>query len=219
VTEWIYPTEFEIQELDNAQWQDRDDERPVGNNGPDVKFAVEPSSFEKQEVGVKLQVIPRVLPEGQMIELHVEPTVVEYMGDFEYGMQIPYLKSVTENLLAGTTENEIGYYLVSMPQPKFHFREIKTKLSIYNGATIVLGGLITETRKSFEDKVPFFGDLPFIGFLFRSSGEYSEKRNLLIFISARLVDPAGRPIKAATDGRLGANNAAPAATTMGAIEE
>ncbi|MDO5463161.1 MAG: hypothetical protein Q4F99_06750 [bacterium] len=225
VTEWIYPTEFEIQELDNDNnnnWNNNDNNGgggQIANQPPPVKFAVEPSSFEKQEVGVKLQVMPRVLPEGQMIELVVQPSVVEYLGDFEYGMQIPYVKGVTESLLSGTTENEIGYYQVSMPQPKFHFREIQTKLSIYNGATVVLGGLITETRKSFEDKVPFFGDLPFIGFLFRSSGEYSEKRNLLIFISARLVDPAGRPIKMATDGRLGAHNATPAATTMGAIEE
>ena len=55
----------------------------------------------------------------------------------------------------------------------------------------------------FEDKIPVLGDLPFIGFLFRSTGEYSEKRNLLIFLTARLVDPAGRPLKTATDGRTG----------------
>ena len=64
--------------------------------------------------------------------------------------------------------------------------------------------MITENRNSFEDKIPILGDLPFIGFLFRSTGEYSEKRNLLVFLTARLVDPAGRPLKTATDGRMGA---------------
>ena len=92
-----------------------------------------------------------------------------------------------------------------MPQPKFHFRSVETYLSVYNGATVVMGGLITESRKSFEDKIPVLGDLPFIGFLFRSTGEYSEKRNLLIFLTARLVDPAGRPLKTATDGRTGSD--------------
>ncbi len=222
VTEWIFPTEFEIQELNEDYNNNDDDEDRNGaaSAAPPVKFAVEPSSFEKQEVGVKLQVIPRVSPEGQMIQLSVMPQVIEYLGDFEYGMQIPYVRGVSESILAGTTEYEIAYYTVSMPQPKFHFREINTQLSVYNGATVVMGGLITEVRRSFEDKVPVLGDLPFIGFLFRSEGDYSEKRNLLIFLTARLVDPAGRPLKTATDGRLGESaGATPASTTtMGNAE-
>ena len=45
-----------------------------------------------------------------------------------------------------------------------------------------------------EDKIPFLGDIPFVGRLFRSRSEWSNKRNLLIFVSARLVDPNGRQI-------------------------
>ena len=207
VTEWIYPTEFDVTELEEANnTYSGGGTNVVQSNGvqvqaPPVKFAVEPQSFEKQEVGVSLQVVPEVSQEGQMINLLVNPKVVEYLGDFDYGMKVPY---VSYGMTAGqVTSANVEYYQVSMPQPKFHFREISTYLSVYNGATVVMGGLITETRKSFEDKVPILGDLPFIGFLFRSRGEYSDKRNLLIFLTARLVDPAGRPLKTATDGRTG----------------
>lgn len=87
------------------------------------------------------------------------------------------------------------YYDAPMEQPFFHIREIDSKVSVYPGATIVMGGLITEQRKAMDDKVPFLGDIPFIGRLFRSHSEYSSKRNLLIFLTTRLVDAHGREIK------------------------
>ena len=225
VTEWIYPTEFDVQELDEADNNYDGDNSVIGGGGvqvqaPPVKFAVEPQSFEKQDVGVSLQVIPEVSQEGQMINLLVNPKVVEYLGDFEYGMQVPYIQyGMTGGVVTSAT---VEYYQVSMPQPMFHFREISTYLSVYNGSTVVMGGLITETRNSFEDKIPILGDLPFIGFLFRSTGEYSEKRNLLIFLTARLVDPAGRPLKTATDGRMGSaamNAQAPAETMATTVQQ
>lgn len=208
VTQWIYPTEFDVTELEESDTNyNNSGDSVVGGatnvQAPPVKFAVEPQSFESQDVGVSLQVMPEVSQEGQMINLSVNPKVVEYLGDFDYGMQVPYIQyTMTGGIVTGA---EVQYYQVSMPQPKFHIREVSTYLSVYNGATVVMGGLITETRKSFEDKIPFLGDLPFIGFLFRSTGEYSEKRNLLIFLTARLVDPAGRPLKTATDGRTGSS--------------
>ena len=210
VTEHIYPTEFDITELEEAEqnWNgsnSNNNSLTGGNNmqmnAPPVKFAVEPQSFEKMDVGVSLQVVPELSQEGQMINMLINPKVVEYLGDFDYGMKVPYIQY---GMTAGmVTSAEVQYYNVEMPQPKFHIREINTYISVYNGSTVVMGGLITETRKSFEDKVPFLGDLPFIGFLFRSKGEFSEKRNLLVFLTARLVDPAGRPLKTATDGRMG----------------
>jgi general secretion pathway protein D len=57
-----------------------------------------------------------------------------------------------------------------------------------------MGGMITEVRNTVDDKVPLLGDLPVFGRLFRSKYDASEKRNLLIFVTARLVDPSGRPL-------------------------
>ena len=55
-----------------------------------------------------------------------------------------------------------------------------------------MGGLITEARKAMDDKIPFLGDIPFIGRLFRSHSEQTSKRNLLIFVTTRIVDGRGR---------------------------
>ena len=61
---------------------------------------------------------------------------------------------------------------------------------------VVLGGMIGEKVRKWKDKVPILGDVPVLGKFFRSSGEKSEKTNLLIFVTARLVNPAGLPIRA-----------------------
>ena len=82
-----------------------------------------------------------------------------------------------------------------MEQPFFPVRSLATSVQIYNGATVVMGGMITEERYTNEDKIPFLGDIPILGQLFRNKYELSEKRNLLLFVTARLVDPAGREVK------------------------
>ena len=55
-----------------------------------------------------------------------------------------------------------------------------------------MGGLISEKIEKYEDKVPVLGSLPLIGRLFRSEGERAIKRNLLIFVTAKKVEPTGR---------------------------
>jgi general secretion pathway protein D len=62
-----------------------------------------------------------------------------------------------------------------------------------------LGGLIREDIQDVEDKIPFIGDLPAIGRLFRTNNELHLKRNLTIFVKAQIQDPSGRPIHGTTD--------------------
>ena len=97
--------------------------------------------------------------------------------------------------LSNSGSDAMTYYEAPMEQPFFHVRSIDSKVSVFPGATIVMGGLITETRRAMDDKVPFLGDLPFIGRLFRSHAEQTNKRNLLIFVTTRLVDVYGREIE------------------------
>jgi general secretion pathway protein D len=85
-----------------------------------------------------------------------------------------------------------------MEQPFFHVRSIDSKVSITPGSTVVMGGLITEARKAMDDKVPFLGDLPYIGRFFRSHAEYTNKRNLLIFVTGRLISASGRELQMTT---------------------
>ena len=84
--------------------------------------------------------------------------------------------------------------------PVFSVREIETEVTIYDGATVVLGGLARDEIKKIEDKVPILGDIPLIGRLFRSKGESRQKRNLLIFVTANLISPGGSPSKQALRG-------------------
>jgi len=91
--------------------------------------------------------------------------------------------------------NTITYYDAPMEQPFFSVRSIDSKVSITPGSTVVMGGLITEQRKAMDDKIPFLGDLPFVGRLFRSHAEQTIKRNLLIFVTGRLITPSGRELR------------------------
>jgi len=59
---------------------------------------------------------------------------------------------------------------------------------------VVLGGLISENVTKQKDKVPVLGDLPFLGRLFRSESNESRKKNLMIFVTPRIIDPAGNPV-------------------------
>ena len=76
--------------------------------------------------------------------------------------------------------------------PIFKVRKIETEVTMNNGSTIAMGGLISEKVLSFNDKVPLLGDIPVAGRLFRNEGERSVKRNLLIFVTATIVEPNGQ---------------------------
>lgn len=175
VTEFIYPTEFDIITPETSTGSG------TGVTFADPKMVAEPQNFETREVGVILSVVPEVSPEGNMINLNMRPEVVSEPTWKEYGVTLYDAQGVP--------------YLVSMPQPFFQRRAVETQISIYDGATVVMGGLITEKVVTINDKIPFLGDLPIIGALFRNRASESQKRNLLIFVTARLVDPAGKPIR------------------------
>ncbi len=215
VEEIIYPTEYDVEIQDT---NNNNNNNNMGSSEPPT-VVVEPQNFETREAGVILDVTPEVSPEGQMINLLVSPTVVELRRWLPYNIEQAYpetetvMQQIANQLLPmqKPTGKTVTRILGKISQPVFHTRGLTSMVSVYNGATVVMGGLITETRKVVDDKVPFLGDLPFVGFLFRSQATESEKRNLLIFLTARLVDPAGRPVRAATDGAP-VNGMAPQAT-------
>ena len=143
-----------------------------------------PQEFTSRNVGVELKVTPTVEEDNYSISLDLNPKVTEFEGFVEYGGP-----SVA---ISGTTTVTVppGFY-----QPIFSVRDISTKVTIWDGATLVMGGLTREEVKKVNDKVPFFGDIPLLGRLFRSQGESAQKRNLLIFVTANLVSPGGSPKK------------------------
>jgi type II secretory pathway component GspD/PulD (secretin) len=76
--------------------------------------------------------------------------------------------------------------------PLFNRREVKTEVSVASGSTLAMGGLIGEKTEAFSDRVPVLGSIPLIGRIFRSEGNRTVKRNLMIFVTASKVAPNGR---------------------------
>ncbi len=171
VTEYIYPTDYDIREITGS----------VDGQVVVVDAFTIPTMFETREVGVILSVLPEVSPDNNTINLTLRPEVTD--------------EPIWRNYGAVVRRPDGSEQQTNMEQPFFPTRTLNTQISIYDGATVVMGGLITEHLISAEDKIPFLGDLPLLGALFRSSYKQSQKRNLLIFVTARLVDPAGRAIR------------------------
>jgi type IV pilus assembly protein PilQ len=71
--------------------------------------------------------------------------------------------------------------------PAIDKREINTSVQVANGDTVVLGGVYENTKTTNTDKVPFFGDLPGVGFLFRRNSIVDTKKELLIFITPKIL--------------------------------
>jgi len=140
-----------------------------------------PEDFTTRNVGVELAVTPNV-ENDDTISLLLEPRVTEFEGFVEYGGPSVAISGIT------TVTVPAGFY-----QPIFSTRTLSTEVTIFDGATIVMGGLTRDEVKYVEDKVPVLGDIPMLGKLFSSEGESRQKRNLLIFVTANLVSPGGSP--------------------------
>ncbi len=148
-----------------------------------------PQEFTTRNVGVELRVTPTVEEDDHSVSLDLNPKVTEFEGFVEYG-------GPSVAISGGTTVTvPPGFY-----QPIFAVREVTTRVTLWDGATLVMGGLTREDVKKVSDKVPVLGSLPFVGRLFRSEGESSQKRNLLIFVTANLVSPGGSLRKQALPG-------------------
>jgi type IV pilus assembly protein PilQ len=66
-------------------------------------------------------------------------------------------------------------------------KHVKTNVQVENGGTVVLGGIFMQEERNNVTKVPFFGDLPLLGVLFRQTAQMRSQRELLIFITPRIV--------------------------------
>jgi general secretion pathway protein D len=130
-------------------------------------------------LGPTLDVIPHVSADGYTIQLNLIPSVTEFLGYQE----TQYTASV------GNVNNLPPY-----PLPHFRVRQVTTSAIVWDGQTVMLGGLIAEQVSKTKDKVPVLGDLPLVGRLFRSEGSSTKKKNLIIFVTPTLIDPAGNRI-------------------------
>jgi general secretion pathway protein D len=194
IREFWYPTEFDPPEIPQQFGSLGTVNAGVGGAGGSASgsFPVTPTTpttFEMKPIGVTMEVDPVVGADNYSIDLNLAPEVNEFEGFINYGspIQTGGVDALGNPIQIVLTENRI-------PQPVFSTRKVTTSVTVWDGQTVALGGLIREDVQDVEDRVPILGDLPIIGRLFQSKAEDHFKRNLTIFVTARLIDPAGQPI-------------------------
>jgi general secretion pathway protein D len=148
-------------------------------NNPVQPSAITPNQ-QQIEVGPVLDVLPYVLSDGYTINLTLIPSETEFAG-YSVPPSIPGV-------------NVANVVLVPTILPNFTVRQVLTTVNIWDNQTVVLGGLISSKITTTKDKVPVLGDLPLVGRLFQSQGKTSVKKNLMIFVTATIVDPAGNRV-------------------------
>jgi type IV pilus assembly protein PilQ len=72
--------------------------------------------------------------------------------------------------------------------PSIDTQNVKTQVLVANGETAVLGGIFEQIQLNQVDKVPFFGDIPFVGNAFKRTIKQNDKTELLIFITPKVLD-------------------------------
>jgi general secretion pathway protein D len=135
-------------------------------------------------LGPVIDVLPTVSADGFTIQMTIIPTLTEFIGyDLDTAaVFVPVAVTGTGQTLAST-----------LPLPTFRVRQLTTCCSVWDGQTIVLGGLISDNVVKSKDKVPFLADIPLIGRFFTSESSQTQKKNLVIFVTPRILDPAGNP--------------------------
>ncbi|HEY5814465.1 MAG TPA: Amuc_1098 family type IV pilus outer membrane protein [Terrimicrobiaceae bacterium] len=187
VREFRYPVEYELPQVTQT---------PGSIYTPATPTT--PTSFETKPVGITLEVEPTVGPDGYTIDLILSPRVVEFDGFINYGSPINTVVTLVPGGVAPNIFPSLSVPFVVtqnvINKPVFSTREVTTEVTVYDGQTVVIGGLISENIQKVEDKVPILGDIPLAGRLFRTTTDQHIKRNLIMFVTASLLDPAGQPL-------------------------
>jgi len=168
--EFVYPTRYEptlVKEDLNGDGDFLDTISGV----KETRFVNVPQGFETRSIGILLHVTPSVGKGKETITLALNPEVSEATANaFEYSGEVKL--------------------------PKFTTRNLSTNIVVQNGDTIVLGGLIKESRTNTRTKTPFLGDLPILGALFRKDSDSTTRKNLLIFVTASIMSIGGEKLSA-----------------------
>ena len=131
----------------------------TGSFATDGNTATPFTTIERRDVGITMQVLPRVTSNG-IVRLDISQEV--------------------SSLVNANVEGAVD--LVT------NRRLIETTVQAQDGGTIVLGGLITDDSRNAKGKVPGLGDAPLIGGLFRSRSEDSTRRTLFVFLRPTVID-------------------------------
>ncbi|MCK5012250.1 MAG: type IV pilus secretin PilQ [Candidatus Omnitrophica bacterium] len=137
-------------------------EYPIPSFGANSETGqLQTTGIEYQNIGINFQVTPHVNNAG-FVTLELQPEVSTFAGEQSFqGINVP---------LIGT-------------------ESVKTSVMVKDGDTLVIAGLITDELTDTMKKVPFFGDIPVLGLIFRKSGKTIIKKDLIIFITPHIITP------------------------------
>lgn len=169
-----YQNDSDVRILSTPQLLTLDNEEAeitVGSNIPyvtrqdtTVASTTNYSSYEYKDVGVTLKVTPQINNEG-FIRMKLDQAVTKLASDSAT------VDSVGTKILAPTTLK----------------RTAKTTVTIKDGQTVVIGGMIEENSSEGTYKVPLLGDIPLLGWLFKSRSKSADRTNLFVFITPRII--------------------------------
>ncbi len=193
VRRFVYPTEYDEPQIESTGNNNGNNDNNNGySGGMPVAAPANPSSWGVEEVGVMLrfQIEPLNEGDGDIVRFkRFEIRVVDFEGFVNYGSPI------TAGITNQTSIEHITLTDNRIDMPIFSRRYINSNPCVYDGHTIAIGGMIQDEVQKVEDKVPVFGDLPFVGRLFRSNAESHIRKNLMVFVTADIIDPFGKPMR------------------------
>ena len=150
---------------------------------------------EAYELGVTFSVSPTVHADNYTITLkNINPVFLTHVGD--------YNNPVTYTAYSTNPEGEIvneQSRTIDMRMPEISRREMTTNITLYDGETVLIGGMVENETTVRDDKWPILGDIPLIGRLFQDKKTNVTNRTMLVFITARLINPNGTPVRGASD--------------------
>ncbi|SEN17315.1 type IV pilus secretin PilQ family protein [Nitrosomonas marina] len=85
-------------------------------------------------------------------------------------------------------QDKIGESVSAFLPPAINTKQVTTKVLVENGGTVVIGGIFERTENNIVNKVPLLGDIPYIGYLFRNTSKRDDKRELLVFVTPRILN-------------------------------
>lgn len=129
-------------------------------------------------IGIVLNILPSINLDTQEVTLNVRPTL---------SRQVDQVESVGTRIAA----RAIGDTTLQSFIPVVEVREIDSVMKVRSGAVMIIGGLMEDTATNEERGVPVVSEIPWLGNAFKSRNELSQKRELIIFIKATVVNSAG----------------------------
>ncbi|HEX4326799.1 MAG TPA: type IV pilus secretin PilQ [Burkholderiales bacterium] len=169
-------------------------------NGAMSRFInLELSALEADGKG-KIISSPRVLTADQIEATIEQGTEVPYQQATSSGATSVSFRKATlslkvkpqitpeGNIIMDIQVNKDSVGTVTASGPSIDTKSVKTQVLVDNGGTVVIGGIYTQTENDQLTKIPFFGDLPVFGNLFKNSTRQNDKTELLVFITPRVVN-------------------------------